>query len=155
MTSITFTVPGIPVAQPRQRHRAFAVAGRIVSHNYTPAKHPVQNYKAAIRLTAAQHVAQPMTGPVRIEITCYFGHPKSHYRSGKRCDELRPDAAEWHTARPDAENCVKAVLDAMTGVAYLDDRQVCWLEVGKVYDTVPRTKITIEPLEGKEPTHDN
>lgn len=43
---IVMNVPGVPVAQPRQRHRV--IAGNV--SNYTPASSPVNAFKATVRL---------------------------------------------------------------------------------------------------------
>ena len=37
------------------------------------------------------------------------------------------------TTKPDVDNCAKAILDALNGVCYLDDRQVVDLRVEKYY----------------------
>nr|DAN73502.1 MAG TPA: Endodeoxyribonuclease RusA [Caudoviricetes sp.] len=44
--------------------------------------------------------------------------------------------AELDTAKPDIDNVTKAVLDALNGVAYDDDKQVVSLRVTKL----PRTR---------------
>lgn len=38
----------------------------------------------------------------------------------------------WHTGVPDGDNILKAVQDALTGVAWRDDSQVCQATVCKV-----------------------
>jgi hypothetical protein len=38
---VTITVPGVPIAQPRQRYTRMGI-------NYTPAHHPVQQWKARV-----------------------------------------------------------------------------------------------------------
>ncbi len=39
---------------------------------------------------------------------------------------------ECHVFRPDADNVAKGVLDALSGAAYADDRQVTYLRVAKL-----------------------
>ncbi len=45
--------------------------------------------------------------------------------------------------KPDIDNVVKAVLDALNGVAYRDDTQVIELHVRKSYSEKPRVEVCI------------
>jgi Holliday junction resolvase RusA-like endonuclease len=74
-------------------------------------------------------------GPVRIaNMVFWFPRPKSHYRTGKRSDELRPDAPQKHTSKPDIDKLERCVLDALTGIVWKDDAQVwCVGEKMKCY----------------------
>lgn len=49
--------------------------------------------------------------------------------------------------KPDIDNVVKAVLDALNKVAYRDDNQVVELQIRKQYSERPRLEICIEELE--------
>ncbi len=51
----------------------------------------------------------------------------------------RPDPI----TRPDLDNYVKAVKDALTGVLWRDDSQIIELEAKKVYDNPPGVDITV------------
>lgn len=48
--------------------------------------------------------------------------------------------------KPDIDNVVKAVLDALNGVAYRDDTQVVELHVRKSYSEKPRVEVSIEKI---------
>lgn len=61
------------------------------------------------------------SGPVNVTIACMRALPKTLVRAG----------AEVDIHKPDADNIAKAVLDALTGVAYDDDKQVTRLVVEK------------------------
>lgn len=50
-------------------------------------------------------------------------------------------------ARCDVDNLAKAVLDALKGIAYADDKQVAALFARKVRSTEPHTSITVFALE--------
>jgi Holliday junction resolvase RusA-like endonuclease len=125
-SSITIVVPTVPVAQPRQRHRVIQSGGRQFAHNYTPSKHPVQQFKSDLRLAwlkeANHHYGDK---PITAAILIVFPRPASKTR--KRGDNPRL----LHTSKPDAENVAKAVLDALTGLAWNDDKQVCDLLIRK------------------------
>ena len=47
------------------------------------------------------------------------------------------------TAKPDADNILKALLDALNEVAYDDDRYIYQISVERVYSNKPRTEVTI------------
>ena len=49
-------------------------------------------------------------------------------------------------SKPDLDNMVKAVGDAMNGIAYSDDSQIVSLKARKVYALVGCILVTIIPL---------
>ncbi len=58
------------------------------------------------------------------------------------------EGAQWMTARPDADNVAKSVLDALAHW-YEDDAQVVALEVAKVYhamDSAPSVRVKIRGM---------
>lgn len=79
-------------------------------------------YKAAIRRAWVEQAGECYEGPIVVKIHAYRPMPKSTPRSVERLP--------W-TCKPDADNIAKAVLDALTGVAWHDDKQVVRLEVTK------------------------
>jgi Holliday junction resolvase RusA-like endonuclease len=98
------------------------------------------NAKSGPWMNAVAHrAAQAMDGgplfdgPVEVFMTFAFPRPKSHYRTGKRSGELRPDAPVMHSKKPDCDKLVRAIGDGMTGVVYRDDSQISLLHVDKRY----------------------
>lgn len=130
---IQFTIPGVPIAQPRHK-----VSGK---HRWLPKtkagdEHPVVAYKEEIRLRAQQEDAKPIKGPVYLYVIFVMPRPSK----GKTPTRL------WHASKPDLDNLVKAVQDALKGVAWKDDTQVCCASISKVYaasDEEPHTEISI------------
>ena len=59
-------------------------------------------------------------------------------------NELRP------SKKPDIDNVLKLVLDALNEVAYKDDTQVIEVECKKFFSINPRIEITLEDINGKE-----
>ena len=51
--------------------------------------------------------------------------------------EIRP------TKKPDIDNIVKVVADALNGIAYADDKQIVSLVVEKYYSVRPRVEIGV------------
>lgn len=131
-----FTVPGVPVAQPRQRHR---VVGKFVQ-NYTPTKHPVNAFKAAVQFAAQPEFSQPIEGPVSLSVVFVMPRPRNLVWKSKPMPRL-PKAS-----KPDFENIVKALMDALTGIAWRDDAQVWAATVTKYVaagDETPHTEVEI------------
>ena len=134
--AITITIGGEPVAKgrPRMTRKGFV---------YTPAA--TRKYESHARL-AAQFVMNgrpPISVPVRAEIVVDLPVPASW--SGKRRDAaLRGDIRP--TTRPDADNYVKAALDAVNSIVIADDSLVVEIDAVKRYATVPQLVITITPL---------
>jgi len=134
---ISFFVSCLPIAQPRQRHRLVTTkSGRQFTTNYTPAKHPVNAFKAAVQLAAKNATAMRLgvlTGPVLLELRFILPRPMNHFGTGRNAGRLKNSAPSWHTSRPDLENIEKAFLDALTGICWRDDSQVCQKISSKVY----------------------
>lgn len=125
---IRFTVPDVPCAQPRQRHRVIQANGRTFAHNYTPAKHKVNDFKAACKMAAsAAYSGEPMGGAVMVSLIFVMPRP------GRLIWKKRPMPREQHTAKPDIENLAKSVLDALSELVWRDDSQVSGLFLTKLY----------------------
>lgn len=131
--AITFSVPGEPVPQPRPRVSTRGGFARA----YVPAKHPVHAYRAAIANAARAAGAGVHGEPVGVLIDLVWQRPKSHLRKSG----VKPDAPQF--PRCDVDNAAKAVLDALNGVAWEDDSQVCSLTVAKHYGQEARTTVLI------------
>ena len=135
------SIPGEPIGQPR--HRVCTIGGR--ARMYLPTKHPVHDYKAAIRtefITEAK-VWRTIRGPVHVGIHVWFSMPFSWSKKKKAAH-----AGQYHWQKPDADNVVKAVLDALTDCgAWLDDSQVASCQVIKRWaGQEPTTLIEIVEL---------
>src|SRR6516225_233283 len=134
--AVTITIGGEPVAKGRPR----ATRGGII---YTPAK--TRRFEAHGRLAAqlAMDGRPPITVPVRAEIVIDLPVPASW--SAKRSDAaLRGDVRP--TSRPDADNYIKAALDAINAIVVTDDSLVVELAAAKRYARVPQLTITVTPL---------
>lgn len=132
--NITFTVPAIPTAQPRQRHRIASAAGRQFVTNYTPSKSPVNDYKATVRMAAAKRYAgPPLDGPLAVRLVCVFASKRK--------------ARVYKATKPDCDNLAKSTLDALNGLLFKDDGQVVRLTVEKWHaaaDEQPHVAVEVE-----------
>ncbi len=125
---ISIRIATIPVAQPRQRTAIRRSRdGKIFTGNYTPANHPVQQFKSDVRAAVQREVDSPLDGPVQLRVMFLMPRPKRLV--WKRRDMPRA----CHISRPDLDNLVKAVKDALNGIAWRDDSQVMSLSAGKCY----------------------
>ena len=78
---------------------------------------------------------------VKVSIIAYFDIPKSTKKSdieGMLNNEISP------TKKPDIDNIVKIVLDAMNKFAFKDDTQITKLEVEKKYGNEEKIVVKIE-----------
>ena len=136
--AIEFTVYGEPVAQARPR--ATTINGRVKM--YDPKKS--SEYKNYIRLVASQHAPKELLdGPIQLDVKIYKPTLKSFSKKKKEMAEqgiLRP------TTKPDVDNYVKAIKDALKNVIWKDDSQVVDLQVSKFYSEKPRVEIKIEQI---------
>lgn len=74
-------------------------------------------------------------GGVRVQAEFFFARPKGHFGSGRNAGKLKESAPSRPTSRSagDIDKLVRAVLDALTGVAFKDDSQVTCLSASKFY----------------------
>ena len=133
MMPLSFSVPGSPIPQPRPRVSTRGGFARA----YVPAKHPVHRYRASVAEAAKAAGAAVSEDAVAVELTFLFERPASH----KTKKGIKRDAPTL--PREDVDNLAKAVLDALTCVAWHDDRQVARLTVVKAYAQESATLVQI------------
>lgn len=134
---VIFSVEGEPSAQPRPRFN------RRNGHVYTPTT-PALAYKQAILLRFKALKQKPLAGPVSLDVLAVFPVPDSYLKK-------QPGRfGQPHIVPPDIDNVVKAVLDALNGWAWVDDKQIAELRIRKQYvetlEHAPHTRIVILPL---------
>lgn len=125
--TLRFFVPGIP--RPKGSLRAFVRGRHAVLQEGN--KDAVRPWMSSISLAARDAGVTPTDAAVRLGLVFYFPRPKGHFSK----KGLRPDAPAFHTKKPDLDKLLRAALDSLTGVAYLDDSQVVTLDPAaeKVY----------------------
>ena len=130
---ITFTVPAVPVAQPRPKA---TLRGGHAAVYEAKAGHAIHSFKATARMAAAAaYTGAPLKGPLRAELSFVFASKKKE--------------RTWKATRPDADNLAKGLLDSLNGTLYVDDNQICELTITKVHAAhgeQPHVVVEIEEL---------
>ena len=138
MIQIFFTVPQVSgKGRPR-----FARQGTFVK-TYTDAK--TLTYEKSIQTYAKQAMGStsPLIGAVAAYLHIGVPIPPSYSKTRqKACIE----GLERPTKKPDIDNIVKAVLDGMNGIVYLDDKQVVDLHLTKVYSSKEGIDIMVKEI---------
>ena len=108
---------------------------------YTPTNTKLYEYSLRQWFIRDYPYFKPIETRVKVTIIAYFGIPKSTSKK-KEAEMLQGNISP--TKKPDADNIIKIVLDAMNKFAFKDDTQVTKLEIEKKYDVTPRIYIKIE-----------
>lgn len=124
--AIRFVVPGTVVGKGRPR---FAKRGGFMQA-YTP--EATANYENLVKLKAeeAMRGRAPIEGAVGVHIAIWVVPPAS-WSQKKRREALA--GLIWPTSKPDMDNSVKGIFDAMNEIVWRDDKQVCHADVWKRY----------------------
>jgi Holliday junction resolvase RusA-like endonuclease len=129
-----FTCAGRP--RPQGSAKAYVRGKRAVVVSKTP---ELTAWRGDIAAEARIAMAgrAPVEGPVAVVLRFRpKPRPASHFlpaNSRRPVRVLRADAPRWCDTTPDADKCARAGLDAMTGVVWVDDRQVSRLLVETVW----------------------
>lgn len=135
---IKFTVPGEPRGKGRPR---FSKAG----HTYTDSETKAYENKI-IAYYRKSHGAfrWPETTFLSVGVVAFLPIPKSAtkaQRAGMIARSILP------SRKPDVDNILKAVLDALNGVAYKDDARVWQTFCMKFYGEEPRLEIVVREVD--------
>lgn len=140
MDLLKIVIPGSPIGQGRPKFTT--INGHAKA--YDPEKS--RNYKAYVKMLATQAMKETgferIDGPCNVVIQAYFEVPKSKskkFREAALLDQVRP------TKKPDADNIVKAIQDALNGLVYKDDACIVNLSCEKFYSDNPRVEVYISP----------
>ena len=122
-----------PVPAPRPRVTRY---GTYNNPKYT-------NYKKALKVIASSIIKEPLQDAIKMRLLFQFAMPKSWSKKKKA-------GAFWHTQKPDTDNLIKSVKDALNSVAYADDAQVCEISAIKIWGKVDKIVIELEEIDSKE-----
>lgn len=129
-----FEVEGEVIGKGRPR---FTMQGR----TYTPKK--TLDYEREIKKAYTGKYSYLSKKSLRIKICAYLEVAKSHSKVKKA--KMLMNLLQC-TKKPDVDNIVKVVLDALNKVAYQDDTQVVELVAIKRWSNTSKLKIVIEEI---------
>lgn len=138
MNSVSFTIPGPPQGKARPR---VVRAQNGMSLTYTPDK--TVRYEELVRIrfkAAAQGFRFQDDAQVGIQITAWYSISKSKSKKAKAAmlaGQINP------TKKPDCDNIMKIICDALNGIAYKDDQQITLAQIRKKYADVPRVDVRL------------
>lgn len=138
---IAFTINGQPVGKGRPK---FSGRYSNTRHAYTPRK--TREYEENVKAVFLSRFGVLPFGEdarLRIEVHAWYQIPKSKPKQVKenmRLEIIRP------TVKPDLDNVIKIIMDALNGVAYPDDKQVVEMLAIKRYSDDPCVTVLIEEI---------
>lgn len=138
---IEFFIPGKPV--PKARARVVRRRdGKVMS--FTP--EATANFELHVKFIAAGAMQgkAPLSAPLCMDMVICLSPPQSWSR--KKIDAAI-EGRVLPTVKPDVSNVQKAVEDAMNGIVYIDDSQLCQINTRKCYSAHPGVKVTVKQLE--------
>ncbi len=146
MRSVTFRVPGKP--QGKARARTFKDAHTGMAKSITPEKTVLyENFIKERYLERSGEMCLESGTPVALRVAARFRPPKS---ASKKRRQAMLEGCELPLKKPDADNILKVVADALNGIAYQDDKQIVLAEARKAYSEMEGLYITVEEyIEGK------
>ena len=145
MEAICFTVPGKPQGKASARTGYNPKTKQVMSHTLENTV-LYENFIKTCYMQETDHTFDRGI-PLSICITACFEPVKSVSKKQRELmmqDKVRP------TKKPDIDNIIKAVLDALNGIAYKDDTQVVQVAASKLYRENARIDVTIEELQLEE-----
>lgn len=132
-TDVNITIPGRPAAWQRARSN-----GKVRFDSPEQARNKLTIGQIG---TIAMRGRPPFEGPLQVAVRAYWQWPKS--MSEKR---RRTYGAQYFTARPDGDNIMKLLGDALNGIVWRDDAQIVLHSVSKAYAATPMTYVVVTPL---------
>lgn len=126
---LIFAIKPVPKGRPRLSRYGGA---------YTP-KETVEFENAIKALVKGQFRRHPIEGPLAVEVKLFFKAPKK---------------ASKPYPRGDLDNYVKAVLDALNGVVWVDDAQIIGIAAFKGYDERDHIELIVAPINLEARSHE-
>jgi len=130
---IVFRVNGKPAQQGSKRIVPTKAGPRVIEDNDARKK----DWRRAVIDAAAAEMngSELMTGPVALVMTFEFYRPQSHFGTGKNAGKLKGAAPRKHAQSPDLDKLIRNVCDALSGIVFKDDRQVCRIDAAREWTT--------------------
>lgn len=138
-SAIAFVIPGTPVGKGRPK---FARRGAFVT-TYTPEKTASYENLVKVKAEEAMRGRTIIDGAVAVQI-CLFVTPPASWSLKKQRAAL--EHVTMPTSKPDVDNVIKGIFDAMNEIVFRDDKQVVDLSVQKRYAETARAFVKVTAL---------
>ena len=142
--TVSFTVPGNPVA--KGRHRTGRTFRNKLGHrrqiNYTPKQTAITEALVQSIASRAMGARPLMTGAVELQVKAILPIPASW--SAKRQAEAAAGRI-LPAKKPDLSNVIKLLEDGCNTVVWRDDAQITDMSLSKRYGLVPQVEAVIKP----------
>lgn len=133
-------IPGVPAPQGSKRFLGKSARGRV---RMVESSDRVAPWRADVRSKVEEVMRnggaeEPTSAAVVLSARFVFVRPKSHYGTGRNSELVKQSAPRlpMDSNRGDLDKLLRAVLDAMTGIAFADDGQVAQINAGKEWGNV-------------------
>ena len=140
---IEFTVYGNPVGKGRPRG---TVMGKHV-HMYTPQK--TRDYEEIVRTEYIKQCNKRFDDvALYMGVRAFYPIPKTinrHKVTIGQAEQMR-NMEIYPMQKPDIDNVIKSITDALLNIAYSDDKQIVSISAQKYYSDTPRVEITISEV---------
>ena len=136
---IVFTIPGTPVGKGRPR---FARRGNLVT-TFTPEK--TASYENLVKVKAEEAMVgrELIAGAVAVTILLFITPPAS-WSNKKMLQALNHEILP--TTKPDIDNVIKGIFDAMNEIVWNDDKQVVDVTFRKRYANSARATVEVRAI---------
>lgn len=144
---IHLRILGVP--QPKQSAR-FSIRKGKAGNNYLHKfqKQEVIDQERNFAFDAKSQLPEnfkPYSGPVRVKALFVFPPLKSFSKA--KLNILASGGIIYKDTKPDLQdNLFKGVADALEGIVFKNDSQICEVSSRKIYGTVPRVELIFEEL---------
>jgi Holliday junction resolvase RusA-like endonuclease len=120
--------------------------GRVIITDDAKKSKPWKQEVAGAALAQLGDAHELSRGPLALELIFYLARPKGHYGTGRNAGKVKASAPLFPAVKPDTTKLVRAVEDALTGIAWKDDAQVVDQAAKKRYGVPERVEILVYEL---------
>lgn len=137
--TVAFVIPGTPVGKGRPK---FARRGNFTVA-YTPEKTASYENLVKVKAEEAMKGRPAIDGAVAVTIWLWVTPPASWSQKKQRqalSHEILP------TSKPDVDNVIKGIFDAMNEIVWKDDKQAVDVSIRKRYSETARATVEVRAL---------
>jgi crossover junction endodeoxyribonuclease RusA len=125
---------------------------RLPSGGMREANAATRPWRATVAAAAVEAIGErpQLVGPLELRAVFVFARPASHWGTGRNLQRLKPSAPAYRPSKPDLDKLLRAIGDALTGIAFRDDAQLAVIRAEKHYGTPPCAHIEVSEIDERE-----